>query len=137
MNMDQRIEIFLAAPAFGVAGASTKRQKYGNKMLRCYQQHGRTAVPMNPHETEIEGVACVANISQLPAEVTSLSIITPPAVTAQLVPQAIEKGIKNIWMQPGAEHPEAVALCQERGINIIADGSCLLVVLGYHEHSDS
>ena len=22
----------------------------------------------------------------------------------------------------------------ERGINVIADGSCLLVVLGYHEH---
>jgi predicted CoA-binding protein len=137
MNMDQRIEIFLSAPAFGVAGASTKRQKYGNKILRCYQQHGRTVVPINPHETEIEGVACVATIPELPPEVTSLSIITPPAVTAQLIPQAIEKGIKNIWMQPGAEHPEAVALCQERGINIIADGSCLLVVLGYHEHSDS
>ena len=137
MNMDQRIEIFLSAPAFGVAGASTKRQKYGNKILRCYQQHGRTVVPINPHETEIEGVACVATIPELPAEVTSLSIITPPAVTVQLVPQAIEKGIRNIWMQPGAEHPEAVALCHERGVNIIADGSCLLVVLGYHEQSDS
>jgi predicted CoA-binding protein len=137
MNMDQRIEIFLSATVFGVAGASTKRQKYGNKILRCYQQHGRTVIPINPHETEIEGVTCVATIPELPPEVTSLSIITPPAVTAQLVPQAIEKGIKNIWMQPGAEHPEAVALCQERGINIIADGSCLLVVLGYHEHSDS
>ena len=64
----------------------------------------------------------------------SLSMITPPAVTAQLVPLAIEKGIKNIWMQPGAEHPDAVALCREQGINIIADGSCLLVVLGYGDH---
>jgi predicted CoA-binding protein len=61
-------------------------------------------------------------------------MITPPAVTAQLVPLAIEKGIKNIWMQPGAEHPDAVALCRERGINISADGSCLLVVLGYGDH---
>jgi len=66
--------------------------------------------------------------------VMSLSMITPPAVTAKLVPLAIEHGIKNIWMQPGAEHPDAVALCLEKGINVIADGSCLLVVLGYHEH---
>ena len=70
----------------------------------------------------------------LPADVTSLSMITPPAVTEQLVPQAIAHGIRNIWMQPGAESPAAVALCREKGVNVIADGSCLLVVLGYHDH---
>ncbi len=134
MTIDQQIERFLASPAFGVAGASVRREKYGNKVLRCYQQNGRKAIPVNPHEHEIEGVACVATIDELPPEVTSLSMITPPAVTAKLVPLAIEKGITSIWMQPGAEHPAAVALCREKGVNIIADGSCLLVVLGYHEH---
>lgn len=134
MTIDQQIERFLASPAFGVAGASVRREKYGNKVLRCYQQNGRKAIPVNPHEHEIEGVACVATIAELPPEVTSLSMITPPAITAKLVPLAIEKGITSIWMQPGAEHPAAVALCREKGVNIIADGSCLLVVLGYHEH---
>jgi len=61
-------------------------------------------------------------------------LITPPAVTEQLVPRAIAHGIRNIWMQPGAESPVAVALCREKGVNVIADGSCLLVVLGYHDH---
>jgi hypothetical protein len=37
-------------------------------------------------------------------------------------------------MQPGAESPAAVALCKEHKINVIADGSCIHVVLGYHEH---
>jgi predicted CoA-binding protein len=134
MSMDQQIEVFLSSSAFGVAGASVNRHKYGNKVLRCYLQHGKTVVPINPSECEIEGIAFVATIAELPAEVKSLSMITPPAVTAQLVPQAIEKGIKNIWMQPGAEHPDAVALCREQGINIIADGSCLLIVLGYGDH---
>lgn len=134
MTIQQQIEKFLASPAFGVVGASANRHKYGNKILRCYQQHGKTVVPVNPSEAEIEGVACAAKIGDLPAEVESISMITPPAVTAQLVPLAIEKGIKNIWMQPGAEHPDAVALCRQRGINVIADGSCLLVVLGYHDH---
>jgi predicted CoA-binding protein len=133
MNMDQRIELFLSSPAFGVAGASKNRNKYGNKVLRCYQQNGKTVVPINPRESEIEGVACVATIEELPPEVKSLSFITPPEVTAQLVPLAIAKGITNIWMQPGAEHPDSVALCKERGINIIADGSCLLVVIRYSD----
>ena len=134
MTIQEQIEQFLASPAFGVVGASTNPQKYGNKVLRCYQQSGRKVVPVNPNEPEIEGIPCAAVISDLPVEVESISMITPPAVTAQLVPVAIEKGIRNIWMQPGAEHPEAVALCRNRGVNVIADGSCLLVVLGYHEH---
>jgi predicted CoA-binding protein len=134
MTIQEQIEQFLASPAFGVVGASTNPQKYGNKVLRCYQQSGRKVVPVNPNEPEIEGIPCAAAISDLPVEVESISMITPPAVTARLVPVAIEKGIKNIWMQPGAEHPEAVALCRERGVNVIADGSCLLVVLGYHDH---
>ncbi len=134
MTIQEQIQQFLAAPAFGVVGASTNREKYGNKLLRCYLQHGKKVIPVNPNEPEIEGVACAATISDLPPEAVSISMITPPAVTAKLVPLAIEKGIKNIWMQPGAEHPEAVALCLEKGINVIADGSCLLVVMGYHDH---
>jgi predicted CoA-binding protein len=134
MTIQEQISQFLASPAFGVVGASSNREKYGNKVLRCYQQNGKKVIPVNPNEAEIEGIACVASVSDLPPEVASISMITPPAVTAKLVPLAIEKGIKNIWMQPGAEHPEAVALCREKGINVIADGSCLLVVMGCHDH---
>jgi predicted CoA-binding protein len=134
MTIQEQIQQFLAAEAFGVVGASTNRQKYGNKVLRCYLQNSRKAVPVNPNEAQIEGIACAATISDLPPDVLSISMITPPAVTAKLVPLAIAKGIKNIWMQPGAEHPEAVTLCVDNGINVIADGSCLLVVMGYHEH---
>jgi predicted CoA-binding protein len=134
MTIQEQISQFLASPAFGVVGASTNREKYGNKVLRCFQQSGKKAIPVNPNEPEIEGVPCAATISDLPADVVSISMITPPAVTAKLVPLAIEKGIKNIWMQTGSEHPDAVALCRDKGVNVIADGSCVLVVLGYHEH---
>ncbi|KAA0891825.1 CoA-binding protein [Oryzomonas rubra] len=134
MTAQQQIDTFLASPAFGVVGASKNRSKYGNKVLRCYLQHGYETIPVNPNEKEIEGVACVAAINDLPPQVKSISMITPPEVTAQLVPMALERGIENIWMQPGAEHPEAVAFCRQRHINVIADGSCLLVVLGYHDH---
>jgi predicted CoA-binding protein len=134
MSIQEQIDRFLSSGAFGVAGASTNRSKYGNKVLRCYLQHGKRAVPVNPNETEIEGVACVKGVADLPPEVKSLSMITPPAVTEQLVPLAIAHGIENIWMQPGAESPGAVALCRQKGVNVIADGSCLLVVMGYHDH---
>lgn len=134
MTIDEKIEQFLAADAFAVAGASIKREKYGNKVLRCYQQNGRTVVPIHPVTEQIEGLDCVASVAELSESVSSISVITPPRITEKIVEQAIARGIKNIWMQPGAESPAAVALAEENGINVIADGSCLLVVLRFHEH---
>jgi predicted CoA-binding protein len=127
------IERFLDSPAFGVVGASARRHKYGNKVLRCYQQNGRRAIPVNPNESEVEGSACVASVLDLAEEVRSISVITPPPVTERVVEEAIRKGIRNVWMQPGAESERAVAACEAAGINVIADGSCVLVVLGYRE----
>ena len=49
-----------------------------------------------------------------------VSIITPPAVTEQVVAAAIKKEIGNIWMQPGAESPAAVELCRKAGVNVIS-----------------
>jgi predicted CoA-binding protein len=124
---------FLDSPAFGVVGASPHRHKYGNKVLRCYQQNGRRAIPVNPNEREVEGAACVASVLDLAEDVRSISVITPPPVTERVVEEAIRKGIRNVWMQPGAESERAVAACQAAGVNVIADGSCVLVVLGYRE----
>ena len=134
MTISERIDTFLSADAFGVVGASSKSHKYGNKVLRCYQQNQHTVVPVNPVEKEIEGLACVASVSDLPDHVSSISIITPPQVTEKVIELAIAKGIKNVWMQPGAESAQAVAACKVAGVNVISDGSCVLVVLGYHEH---
>ncbi len=133
MTIEKQLEQFLLSPVFAVIGASTNRDKYGNKVLRCYQQNDRPVIPVNPKEKQIEGINCVASVADLPTEIESISVITPPEITEKIVKQAAAKGIKNIWMQPGAESPAAVKYCAGQGINIIADGSCLLVVLRYHE----
>jgi predicted CoA-binding protein len=130
------IDRFLASPAFGVVGASVRRHKYGNKVLRCYQQNRRRAIPVNPRESVIEGAPCIASVADLPPDVASISVITPPAITERLVEEAILKGIRNVWMQPGAGSDRAIARCVEAGVNVIADGSCVLVVLGYRERPD-
>lgn len=134
MTITERIDTFLSADAFAVIGASSNKDKYGNKVLRCYQQNQHSVVPVNPSASEIEGLACAASVNDLPDHVSSVSIITPPQITEQVIKQAIDKGIRNVWMQPGAESPRAIASCEAAGINVIADGSCLLVVLGYREH---
>ena len=128
--MQARIKKFLSSSAFAVAGASKDRNKFGNKVLRCYLRHHKTVYPVNPKESEIEGLTCVKKISDLPNDVNSISIVTPPHVTEKIVSEAIQKGIQHIWMQPGAENTESILICEKHGINVIAGGPCILLTLG-------
>jgi predicted CoA-binding protein len=131
--VEDSIGRFLSSPAFGVVGASTRRHKFGNKVLRCYQQAGRRVIPVHPREPWIEGLACVSSVLELPEDVRSLSVITPPAVTERVAAEAIRKGIRHVWLQPGAESAAALAILAAAGVDVIADGSCILVVLGFEK----
>lgn len=133
MDEHERIRDFLAGTVYAVAGASSDRSKYGNKVLRCYLQNGRRAIPVNPRETEVEGQAVAKDLASLPERVHGLSIITPPPVTEKLVEEAARAGITRVWMQPGAESAKAIERAKELGLSVIAGGPCVLVMLGYRE----
>ena len=133
MSIDQQINQFLAAPSFAVVGASSDPEKYGHKCYRCLLQDGRTAYPINPRATEILGHPAFPDLKSLPEKVESISVITPPAVTEKVMDDAIAAGVKNVWMQPGAESKAAVDKARKAGLNVIPGNACLLVVLHYHE----
>jgi predicted CoA-binding protein len=133
MNESDRIQTFLAGRRFAVVGASSSREKYGNKVLRAYLQDGRDAVPVNPAGGEIEGLTAATSLAAVPGEIDGVSIITPPPVTEKVVDQAIERGIKHIWMQPGAESANAIERAEQSGASVIAGGPCILVTLRYRE----
>ena len=129
------IEVFLKASTFAVAGASQDRSKYGNKVFRAIVASGRTVYPLNPTATEVEGDPAFASIANLPVVPESLSIVTPPHVTRQVIQQAIVAGVKNIWMQPGAEDSKGSQAARDAGLNVIDDGSCILVLLSIERSS--
>jgi predicted CoA-binding protein len=133
MNEQQSIQAFLAGDRYAVVGASRDRSKYGNRVLRVYLQNDREVVAVNPKVDEVEGVPSYPSLSALPAPVHGVSIITPPAVTARVIDEAIELGIRHLWLQPGAEDDAAIARARAAGVNVIAHGPCALVVMGYRE----
>lgn len=133
MDVQAAIDDFLSGELFAVAGASRDRAKYGNKVLRAYLQAGRRAIPVNPHETEIEGEHCVPSVTALTETVHGLSIITPPEVSVGIVEEAARTGIRRVWMQPGAESDEAIEVASSAGMLVIAGGPCVLVALRFRE----
>ncbi|HYG77161.1 MAG TPA: CoA-binding protein [Planctomycetota bacterium] len=126
---DEQIQKFLSAPAIAVVGASNDPEKYGHKCYLCLLNYGRKAYPVNPRATEVLGNPAFPDLASLPEKVESVSIITPPAVTEKVINDAIAAGVKNVWMQPGAESPAAVKKAEKAGLNVIWGGPCLLVVM--------
>lgn len=133
MDTNARIADFLTGTAFAVVGASRDRAKYGNKVLRVYLQRGLTVYPVNPREKQIEGLTVWPDLASLPGPVHGVSIVTPPEVTEGVVEEAAAAGIRRLWMQPGAESPEALRRAEELGLEAIAGGPCILVTLGYRD----
>jgi predicted CoA-binding protein len=127
------IQRFMERGPYAVVGASRARHKYGNKVLRAYQQRGLEVYPVNPGEVEIEGQTAYPSLNDLPVQPRGISIITPPEVTERIVEEAADVGAEFVWMQPGAESQKAIATAQRLGLEVIADGSCFLVVSGYRE----
>lgn len=133
MDLETRVKNFLAGSPFAVVGATTVRDKYGNKVLRCFMQHDYEVFPINPKSGIIEGLTAYPSLSAVPKKIHGLSIITPPKITEAVVAEALQLGIENIWMQPGAESDAAIRAAEAAGANVIGGGPCLLVLLGFHE----
>lgn len=130
--MNNRIKAFLEAGPYAVVGASVDREKYGNKVLRCYQQHEREVYPINARAEEVEGLKAYPDLASVPAKLRAISVITPPKITEQVVKEAAAAGVRYVWMQPGAESEEAVRTAEGLGLEVISGGPCVLVVMGFH-----
>jgi len=133
LTSEDQIESFFAGKPHAVVGASRDRTKYGNKVLRAYLQNQRDVFPINPNADEVEGLRAYPDLRSLPRSVHGVSVITPPDVTESVIEETENLGIQNVWLQPGAESIEAVERAQRAGMNVIANGPCVLVTLRFRE----
>jgi predicted CoA-binding protein len=129
-SIQELIDQYMKSGPYAVVGASTNREKYGNKVLRAYQRRGLDVHPVNPRADEIEGLPAFKDLASLPGGVRGISVITPPKITEVVVEEAARAGIEFVWMQPGAESDTAVRRAGELGLKVIADGSCFLALFG-------
>jgi predicted CoA-binding protein len=128
------IEEFLKSESFAVCGASSDRSKYGNIVFRALLDAGRKVFPINPRAEAIEGHPSYRSLTELPEIPRAISIVTQPIVTRLVVAEAIELGVQRLWMQPGAEDEQASHHARLAGLQVIDDGSCILVAISQKRH---
>ncbi|KAH9171962.1 NAD(P)-binding protein [Lactarius sanguifluus] len=121
---------FLSSSRYAVVGASKDQSKFGTKVLRWYLGRNLSVIPVHPKESELEGVATVSSLADLPAPAeTSVSIITNAKVTLDLLQQALKLNIPALWLQPGAEDDDVKNFIRVNGLEdkVLYGGPCILV----------
>ena len=111
-----------------VIGASSNRNKFGNRAVRAFQQQGYTVVPINPHEAEIEGLKAYPSVLDVPGPIDMASMYVPPEIGEQVIDEIARKGIAEVWLNPGAESDELIERAEALGLNVIP--ACSIVGVG-------
>ncbi len=111
-----------------IIGASTDRAKFGNKAVRAFQQQGYTVYPVNPKETEVEGLPAFKSIRDVPVRPRMVSVYLPPPVLLKILSDIAARGCDELWLNPGTESDEVLAEAERLGLRIIQ--ACSIVSVG-------
>lgn len=120
------IEAFLEPQRMAFSGVSRNPKKFGRVVYDTLKKKGFVLFPVHPEATSIDGDKCIQNLSSLPDDIKHLYIVTPKDQTNLVVKEAIDKGIKQIWIQQTAETPEAIEMAEKNGITVISK-KCILM----------
>lgn len=120
------IHEFYASRQMALVGISNVKSKFGNYIYKQFTKRGYTVYPVHTQITEYHGKQVYPSISALPEGIDSILINTKPESTRQLIEDALAKGIRKIWLQPGSNDDKTLEGLNQDGISIITGECCIM-----------
>jgi uncharacterized protein len=111
-----------------VIGASSNRDKFGNKALRAFANRGYRVIPINPTEPEVEGHKTFKSVLDVPDTIDLATIYVPARVGVAVMDEIVKKGIPEVWLNPGADDSSVVSRARELGLKTVQ--TCSILAIG-------
>lgn len=119
--MDLVDEQLQNSKTIAVVGLSGDPDRISFRVSRYMQEQGYRIIPVNPMIEEALGEKSYPDLKSVPDSIDMVNIFRRSELVAPVVDQAIEIGVKYIWMQDGVIHPESAAKAEAAGIQVIMD----------------
>jgi predicted CoA-binding protein len=120
------VDDFVSQRTLALVGMSRGGRKFGNAAYTELTAKGYTVLPVHPDAETIGGARCWPSLAALPGTPGGVLVVVPPARAAKVVEEAYAAGIPRVWLQQGAESPEAVRFGAEHGMRVV-QGECILM----------
>jgi hypothetical protein len=130
MNDEALIELMLrGAKTIAVVGISDKPERASYNISRYLVAEGYRILPVNPMLKEVLGQKCYPSLKEAQEEllretgkgIDLVDVFRAPEFVPGIVDEVIALGIKNLWLQDGVTHAEAVAKARAAGVNVVED----------------
>jgi len=129
MDMEQLKKEMLEKKVWAVVGATPNKEKFGYKIYNKLKSRGYEVYAINPNYDQIDGDQCYSSIKALPKVPDCVNMVVPPQVTKKTIEEIVQKGINDIWLQPGSFDEETIDMAEEKGLRTVYY-DCVLVALG-------
>jgi len=116
---DEIIEILRKCRTIAVVGISPKETRDSNRVAKYLMDQGYEIVPVNPGQREVLGKTCFRTLMDIPFPIDMADLFLNPTRVPPVVDQAIEIGVKAIWMQEGVVHNESAQKARKEGIQVV------------------
>ncbi len=97
MEAREALDRILMPKSIAVIGASKDSFKWGHMLLSAIMKGGFEGdlYPINPKETEIEGLTCYPSVKDVPGDVDMAIVVVPARVVPAIFSDLAEKGVKG------------------------------------------
>jgi predicted CoA-binding protein len=112
-----------------VVGVSENTDKFGYKIFTDLLGAGFKATAVGVKGGSVAGQTVYKSLKDLPSKPDIVLTVVPPVGTEKTIDDAIELGIKEVWMQPGSISDTAVKKAKAAGMKV-TDHACFMVAQG-------
>jgi uncharacterized protein len=121
------------AKVVAVIGASSNPRKFGNRAVKAFQRQGFTVIPINPHESQIEGLKTYASVLDVPNPIDMATFYVPPGIGERVIREVAKKEIPEVWLNPGSESDELVRVARSLDVEPIL--ACSILGIGENPYA--
>ena len=114
-------ELLRDSKTIAVVGLSDNPSRDSHRVSSYLQSQGYRIIPVNPTIDEVLGEKSYPDLTSVPEPIDLVDIFRRSELVPPVVDEAIELGVKYIWMQDGVINPEAAAKAAAAGIPVVLD----------------
>lgn len=130
-KMQKNIEEMLSKKRWAVYGISPDESKFGYKIPLRMLEHGYEIFGINKKYAgqDIGGIKVLSSLAEIEGSVDCIDVIVNPKISLQVIAEAKELGIRNLWFQPGTWDEEVLRKAEEADMSVVHE-ACVYAILG-------
>jgi len=121
----------LALKHWAVVGDVLNPDKFAFKIVQKLLSKGYQVTPVHPGG----GDGVYASLASLPSKPDVLCLVINPRAGEQYLAEAAALGIRQAWLQPGADTEAILARCRALGLDFVQ--ACVLVEMRAREAAEA